>query len=189
MRLCSGRKNHRSPPKESHVTRPRPINSARPLSTKEGGDLISRASSWKNIAPRRTRASCTSRAVPVGSRGRRLRGKRGPRFQRLAHDEADGSAPDRARAGAPEAPPRHFTGERELIQPLALVAAHARRQDALPPRPRREPRSPESWAMTCATPRGPSRRYSGSACCQQARKRRNWEAVTGSISLRRRSSV
>src|SRR5262249_51147561 len=68
LRRDAGTISQRSPLKESQLTRPRPINSVRPASTKTSGSFVARASSGKNIAPRRVKASKPSRAVPVGSR-------------------------------------------------------------------------------------------------------------------------
>ena len=43
------------------------------------------------------------------------------------------------RAPPPDAPPRDPPESVGLVEPLALVAAHARRQDAPPPTPTRPP--------------------------------------------------
>ncbi len=54
-------------------------------------------------------------------------GQGGPDIQLLARHQADRRSADGARARAPEPAPGHFSGKRELIEPVPLVAAHARR--------------------------------------------------------------
>ena len=71
------------------------------------------------------RARLLARMGP-GDRG----GQGRPVLQVLPPDQADGGPPRRGQARAPQAPPGHLARERELVQPFALVAAHARGDDA-----------------------------------------------------------
>jgi hypothetical protein len=70
------------------------------------------------------------------------RGQSRPGLHVLPQDQADGRPAGHGQAGPPEASPGDLAGEGELVQPLALVAADARGQEArLPGRGRRlEPR-------------------------------------------------
>ncbi len=64
-------------------------------------------------------------------------GERGPRVDLVARDEAHRGAPHGARGAPPEPPPRDLAREGDLVEPLALVPADARRQHARLPGGRR----------------------------------------------------
>ena len=180
------------PPNESQVTRPWAMSSARPVLERATGRSVRRARELLGehrrrgrAGPRRPRAAAPRGSGAGAAAAEREPARRGPRAGR----GRSGVRRTGGRARAPQPAPGDLAGERQLVEPLAPVAAHARAAGRSPPRPRPATSKPASCATTSATPRGPSSRCSGSTCCQQARKRRNSAAVTGSISRRRRSSV
>ena len=199
-RRSDGTSRARNPAKLSDVTSPHATSSPSPFSTSVRSSPVAFTRSPKNDAPRPSSTSSTAR--PACDSGSSLGSGSGVRDRQTAPRSRRNRATGVVRIG----PDFLFR-----VPPSAFRVAVSRPQAISPERqspsshsgsysPSRAGRTsvsqaaagsskPSSSSSTAASPSGPSARASGATRCQRNRKRMKSAAVTGSISLRRRSSV